>query len=50
MQIYIEATIGGGYAGDIAIDDVVITDSSCGKNLSCIKYKNRSLKLIRDTA
>ena len=32
LQIYIEATIGRGYAGDIAIDDLIITDSSCGKH------------------
>ena len=31
LQIYIEATIGRGYAGDTAIDDLLITDSPCGK-------------------
>ena len=30
LKIYIEATIGKGFAGDIAIDDLVITDSPCG--------------------
>lgn len=31
IKVVIEATTGPGYTGDIAIDDVVITEGSCGE-------------------
>jgi hypothetical protein len=36
IQIVFEAVRGGGYKGDIALDDITITDSNCaGQHVSC---------------
>ena len=39
IKVVIEGTIGNGYNGDIAIDDILLTDYSCGsgKYITLIK-------------
>ena len=39
FQIMFEASVGSSYSGDIAIDDVLITDGACplpGNKLCCL--------------
>lgn len=44
VYVMIEASRASGYAGDIAIDDITITDNPCGKQI-CLYYSEFLWKL-----
>ncbi len=37
-QLILEAEVGAGFLGDIAVDDIIITETPCGKKCSFSKF------------